>query len=230
MFYNFVWQINLSSYNNDLKVFLVLITISLFSRQTFPSVQHRSLLFILGMWLIFIRPYGTMVVFSQQPVHLCVCLSSFFFCHILFYSFPFVFSSIPHLFSLYSLLLPVDLSQRFHDQVLSYVLCPYFPTIAPSSPGVDSAPLQRTGSHGTATGNYSRGGNNNYATVGPGYTSGGSGGDLYGSDPYVADPYRTLQYCPSVVESPYSKSGPALPPEGSLQRSPSIDSIQKDPR
>ncbi|XP_065804832.1 catenin delta-2 isoform X3 [Labrus bergylta] len=122
-----------------------------------------------------------------------------------------------------------DLTQRVHDQVLSYVLCPYFPTIAPSSPGVDSAPLQRTGSHGTATGNYSRGGNNNYATVGPGYTSGG-GGDLYGSDPYVADPYRTLQYCPSVVESPYSKSGPALPPEGSLQRSPSIDSIQKDPR
>uniref|UniRef100_A0A8C5GYV1 Catenin delta-2-like n=1 Tax=Gouania willdenowi TaxID=441366 RepID=A0A8C5GYV1_GOUWI len=82
---------------------------------------------------------------------------------------------------------------------------------APSSPGVDSAPLQRTGSHG----NYGRGGTNNYATVGP--------------DPYVADPYRTLQYCPSVVESPYSKSGPALPPEGSLQRSPSIDSIQKDP-
>ncbi|KAF3703470.1 Catenin delta-2 Delta-catenin GT24 Neural plakophilin-related ARM-repeat protein [Channa argus] len=125
-----------------------------------------------------------------------------------------------------------DLSHRVHDQLLSYVLCPYFPTLAPSSPGVDSAPLQRTGSHGTGTGNYSRGGNNNYATVGPGYTSsgGGGGGDVYGSDPYVADPYRTLQYCPSVVESPYSKSGPALPPEGSLQRSPSIDSIQKDPR
>ncbi|XP_068437692.1 catenin delta-2 isoform X3 [Clinocottus analis] len=121
-----------------------------------------------------------------------------------------------------------DVTQRVHDQVLSYVLCPYFPTIAPSSPGVDSVPLQRTGSHGTGTGNYSRGGTNNYATVGPGYTS--SGGDVYGSDPYVADPYRTLQYCPSVVESPYSKSGPALPPEGSLQRSPSIDSIQKDPR
>ncbi|XP_043960614.1 catenin delta-2 isoform X5 [Gambusia affinis] len=103
---------------------------------------------------------------------------------------------------------------------------------APSSPGVDSTPLQRTGSHGTGTGSYSRGGTNNYATVGPGYTSsaGGGGGDVYGSDPYVADPYRTLQYCPSVVESPYSKSGPALPPEGSLQRSPSIDSIQKDPR
>uniref|UniRef100_A0A7N5ZYY2 Catenin delta 2 n=1 Tax=Anabas testudineus TaxID=64144 RepID=A0A7N5ZYY2_ANATE len=86
---------------------------------------------------------------------------------------------------------------------------PYRNNTAPSSPGVDSAPLQRTGSHGTGTGSYSRGGTNNYATV---------------------DPYRTLQYCPSVVESPYSKSGPALPPEGSLQRSPSIDSIQKDPR
>uniref|UniRef100_A0A8C7YWJ8 Catenin delta 2 n=1 Tax=Oryzias sinensis TaxID=183150 RepID=A0A8C7YWJ8_9TELE len=83
---------------------------------------------------------------------------------------------------------------------------PFRNNTAPSSPGVDSAPLQRTGSHGTGTGN------------------------VYGSDPYVADPYRTLQYCPSVVESPYSKSGPALPPEGSLQRSPSIDSIQKDPR
>ncbi|KAM4534289.1 catenin delta-2 isoform 4-T4 [Odontesthes bonariensis] len=108
---------------------------------------------------------------------------------------------------------------------------PYRNNTAPSSPGVDSVPLQRSGSHSTGTGSYSRGGNN-YATVGPGYTSsGGSGsGDVYGSDPYVADPYRTLQYCPSVVESPYSKSGPALPPEGSLQRSPSIDSIQKDPR
>ncbi|XP_054621031.1 catenin delta-2 isoform X4 [Dunckerocampus dactyliophorus] len=123
-----------------------------------------------------------------------------------------------------------DFSQRLHDHVLSYVLCPYFPAIAPSSPGVDSTPLQRTGSHGTGTGSYGRGGTNNYATVGPGYTTSGGGGDMYGSDPYVADPYRTLQYCPSVVESPYSKSGPALPPEGTLQRSPSIDSIQKDPR
>ncbi|KAM6908191.1 catenin delta-2 [Lycodopsis pacificus] len=107
---------------------------------------------------------------------------------------------------------------------------PYRNNTAPSSPGVDSTSLQRSGSHGTGTGNYGRGGTNNYATVGPGYTSSGGGGDVYGSDPYVADPYRTLQYCPSVVESPYSKSGPALPPEGSLQRSPSIDSIQKDPR
>uniref|UniRef100_A0A8C7MAN6 Catenin delta 2 n=1 Tax=Oncorhynchus kisutch TaxID=8019 RepID=A0A8C7MAN6_ONCKI len=79
--------------------------------------------------------------------------------------------------------------------------------ISPSSPGVDSASLQRAGSH-----------------MGPGYTA-----EAYATDPYTADPYRTLQYCPSV-ESPYSKSGPALPPEGTLARSPSIDSIQKDPR
>ncbi|CAL8398230.1 unnamed protein product [Arctogadus glacialis] len=130
----------------------------------------------------------------------------------------------------------LDLRRCVYDQpILSYVLCPYFPAVAPSSPGVDSAPLQRTASHGAATtGNYGRGGGaNTYATVGPGYTSGvgvGSVGDMYGSDPYVADPYRTLQYCPSVVESPYSKSGPALPPESGMQRSPSIDSIQKDPR
>ncbi|KTF89714.1 hypothetical protein cypCar_00027836, partial [Cyprinus carpio] len=32
------------------------------------------------------------------------------------------------------------------------------------------------------------------------------------------------------MESPYSKYGPALPPEANLGRSPSIDSIQKDPR
>ncbi|XP_069469864.1 catenin delta-2 isoform X7 [Ambystoma mexicanum] len=85
---------------------------------------------------------------------------------------------------------------------------------APSSPGVDSVPLQRTGSqHGTqnATGTFQRG---SYAA---------------GPTANYADPYRTLQYCPSV-ESPYSKSGPAIPPEGTLARSPSIDSIQKDPR
>ncbi|KAF5893320.1 catenin delta-2-like isoform X1, partial [Clarias magur] len=75
----------------------------------------------------------------------------------------------------------------------------------PSSPGVDSVPLQRTASQ-NATGTFPRGG---YAS-------------------YV-EPYRTLQYC-SSVESPYSKSGPTLPPEGTLARSPSIDSIQKDPR
>uniref|UniRef100_A0A8C1E744 Catenin (cadherin-associated protein), delta 2b n=1 Tax=Cyprinus carpio carpio TaxID=630221 RepID=A0A8C1E744_CYPCA len=44
-----------------------------------------------------------------------------------------------------------------------------------------------------------------------------------------ANPYRTLQFCPST-DSPYSKSGPALPPEATLVRSPSVDSIQKDPR
>ncbi|XP_036791014.1 catenin delta-2 [Oncorhynchus mykiss] len=108
---------------------------------------------------------------------------------------------------------------------------------APSSPGVDSASLQRAGSHSaggsshsaggsshSAGGSYGRGGANNYTTVGPGYTA-----EAYATDPYTADPYRTLQYCPSV-ESPYSKSGPAMPPEGTLARSPSIDSIQKDPR
>ncbi|KAJ8413460.1 hypothetical protein AAFF_G00094560 [Aldrovandia affinis] len=86
----------------------------------------------------------------------------------------------------------------------------YRTNTAPSSPGVDSMPLQRTGSQ-TAPGTYQR---SSYAT---------------GPAANYADPYRTLQYCPSV-ESPYSKSGPALPPEGTLARSPSIDSIQKDPR
>uniref|UniRef100_A0A8V0X3V8 Catenin delta 2 n=1 Tax=Gallus gallus TaxID=9031 RepID=A0A8V0X3V8_CHICK len=84
----------------------------------------------------------------------------------------------------------------------------------PSSPGVDSVPLQRTGSqHGTqnATATFQRA---SYAA---------------GPASNYADPYRQLQYCPSV-ESPYSKSGPAIPPEGTLARSPSIDSIQKDPR
>ncbi|XP_019339440.1 catenin delta-2 isoform X6 [Alligator mississippiensis] len=85
---------------------------------------------------------------------------------------------------------------------------------APSSPGVDSVPLQRTGSqHGTqnATSTFQRA---SYAAC---------------PASNYADPYRQLQYCPSV-ESPYSKSGPAIPPEGTLARSPSIDSIQKDPR
>ncbi|XP_036376749.1 catenin delta-2 isoform X1 [Megalops cyprinoides] len=86
----------------------------------------------------------------------------------------------------------------------------YRTNTAPSSPGVDSVPLQRTGSQ-NATGTYQR----------ASYASGPAAN--------YADPYRTLQYCPSV-ESPYSKSGPALPPEGTLARSPSIDSIQKDPR
>ncbi|XP_046884214.1 LOW QUALITY PROTEIN: catenin delta-2b [Hypomesus transpacificus] len=80
---------------------------------------------------------------------------------------------------------------------------------APSSPGVDSIPLQRTGSQ-NATGTYQRA---SFAT----------GAGDYGN------PYRTLQFCPST-ESPYSKSGPALPPEAALARSPSVDSIQKDPR
>ncbi|XP_056600166.1 catenin delta-2b isoform X1 [Triplophysa dalaica] len=83
----------------------------------------------------------------------------------------------------------------------------------PSSPGVDSIPLQRTASQ-NATGTFPRAG---YAT-GPG-----------ASTVDYANPYRTLQFCPST-DSPYSKSGPALPPEATLVRSPSVDSIQKDPR
>ncbi|KAM4791890.1 catenin delta-2 isoform X8 [Corvus cornix cornix] len=107
-----------------------------------------------------------------------------------------------------------DLVNQFCEQVLNFLLCPYFPVVAPSSPGVDSVPLQRTGSqHGTqnATATFQRA---SYAA---------------GPASNYADPYRQLQYCPSV-ESPYSKSGPAIPPEGTLARSPSIDSIQKDPR
>uniref|UniRef100_A0A7N8X634 Catenin (cadherin-associated protein), delta 2b n=1 Tax=Mastacembelus armatus TaxID=205130 RepID=A0A7N8X634_9TELE len=99
------------------------------------------------------------------------------------------------------------------QEVLNYLLCPYapLPALAPSSPGVDPIPLQRTGSQSTA-GTFQRG---SFAT--------GSGTADY------ANPYRTLQFCPST-ESPYSKSGPALPPEAALGRSPSVDSIQKDPR
>uniref|UniRef100_A0A8C7HHZ5 Catenin (cadherin-associated protein), delta 2b n=1 Tax=Oncorhynchus kisutch TaxID=8019 RepID=A0A8C7HHZ5_ONCKI len=82
----------------------------------------------------------------------------------------------------------------------------------PSSPGVDSTPLQRTGSqNASGTLPYQR---SSFATA--------SAADY-------SNPYRTLQFCPST-ESPYSKSGPALPPEAALARSPSVDSIQKDPR
>uniref|UniRef100_A0A3Q2Z4X7 Catenin (cadherin-associated protein), delta 2b n=1 Tax=Hippocampus comes TaxID=109280 RepID=A0A3Q2Z4X7_HIPCM len=81
---------------------------------------------------------------------------------------------------------------------------------SPPSPGVDPIPLQRTGSQSAAS-TYQRGG---FAT---------------GGGPDYSNPYRTLQFCPST-ESPYSKSGPALPPEAALGRSPSVDSIQKDPR
>uniref|UniRef100_A0A671WR44 Catenin (cadherin-associated protein), delta 2b n=1 Tax=Sparus aurata TaxID=8175 RepID=A0A671WR44_SPAAU len=82
---------------------------------------------------------------------------------------------------------------------------------APPSPGVDPIPLQRTGSQ-SATATFQRGS----------FATGGGAADY-------ANPYRTLQFCPST-ESPYSKSGPALPPEAALGRSPSVDSIQKDPR
>ncbi|XP_036072394.1 catenin delta-2b isoform X5 [Oryzias melastigma] len=82
---------------------------------------------------------------------------------------------------------------------------------APPSPGVDPIPLQRTGSQSAAA-TFQRGS----------FAAGGVAADY-------ANPYRTLQFCPST-ESPYSKSGPALPPEAALGRSPSVDSIQKDPR
>ncbi|XP_075683015.1 catenin delta-2 isoform X2 [Rhinoderma darwinii] len=107
-----------------------------------------------------------------------------------------------------------SLSQSQGDPLLPAHTTSYRTNTAPSSPGVDSVPLQRTGSQHcsqNATGTFQRA---SYA-VGPGSN-------------YV-DPYRQLQYCPSV-DSPYSKSGPAIPPEGTLARSPSIDSIQKDPR
>ncbi|XP_068197273.1 catenin delta-2b isoform X10 [Antennarius striatus] len=102
---------------------------------------------------------------------------------------------------------------QLYQEVLNYLLCPYtpLPAVAPSSPGVDPIPLQRTGSQNT-TGTFQRGS----------FATGGSAADF-------ANPYRTLQFCPST-ESPYSKSGPALPPEAALGRSPSVDSIQKDPR
>ncbi|GCB73660.1 hypothetical protein scyTo_0002740, partial [Scyliorhinus torazame] len=102
-----------------------------------------------------------------------------------------------------------SLSQSQGDPLQASLAGTYRTSTAPSSPAVDSVPLQRTGSQNTAT--YQR----------PSYATGPAAN--YG------DPYRTLQYCPSV-ESPYSKSGPAIPPEGTLARSPSIDSIQKDPR
>nr|XP_031359830.1 catenin delta-2 isoform X6 [Lonchura striata domestica] len=107
-----------------------------------------------------------------------------------------------------------SLSQSQGDPLQPAHTGTYRTSTAPSSPGVDSVPLQRTGSqHGTqnATATFQR------ASYAAGPTSN------------YADPYQQLQYCPSV-ESPYSKSGPAIPPEGTLARSPSIDSIQKDPR
>uniref|UniRef100_A0A8D2J7A7 Catenin delta 2 n=1 Tax=Varanus komodoensis TaxID=61221 RepID=A0A8D2J7A7_VARKO len=107
-----------------------------------------------------------------------------------------------------------SLSQSQGDPLQPAHTGTYRTSTAPSSPGVDSVPLQRTGSqHGTqnATATFQRA---SYAA---------------GPASNYTDPYRQLQYCPSV-ESPYSKSGPAIPPEGTLARSPSIDSIQKDPR
>lgn len=130
--------------------------------------------------------------------------------------FPPSFFSNPCLCVLYFSSLCLDLVNHFCEQVLNFLLCPYFPVVAPSSPGVDSVPLQRTGSQ-------QHGSQNASATFQRASYAAGPAASNY------ADPYRQLQYCPSV-ESPYSKSGPAIPPEGTLARSPSIDSIQKDPR
>lgn len=107
----------------------------------------------------------------------------------------------------------IPVVNQLYQEVLNYLLCPYAPlsTLAPPSPGVDPIPLQRTGSQ-SATATFQRGS----------FATGGGAADY-------ANPYRTLQFCPST-ESPYSKSGPALPPEAALGRSPSVDSIQKDPR
>lgn len=108
---------------------------------------------------------------------------------------------------------PNPVVNQLYQEVLNYLLFPYapLPALAPPSPGVDPIPLQRTGSQ-SATATFQRGS----------FATGGGAADY-------ANPYRTLQFCPST-ESPYSKSGPALPPEAALGRSPSVDSIQKDPR
>ncbi|XP_039185270.1 catenin delta-2 isoform X7 [Crotalus tigris] len=107
-----------------------------------------------------------------------------------------------------------SLSQSQGDPLQPAHTGTYRTSTAPSSPGVDSVPLQRTGSQ-LATQNASATFQRASYAAAPASN--------------YADPYRQLQYCPSV-ESPYSKSGPAIPPEGTLARSPSIDSIQKDPR
>uniref|UniRef100_A0A8C5A1C4 Catenin (cadherin-associated protein), delta 2b n=1 Tax=Gadus morhua TaxID=8049 RepID=A0A8C5A1C4_GADMO len=107
-------------------------------------------------------------------------------------------------------LTPVDpMVDQLCQEVLNYLLYPY--ALAPPSPGVDPIPLQRTASQ-SASGTYQR----------ASFAAGGGVSD-YGN------PYRTLPFCTSS-ESPYSKSGTILPPEVALARSPSVDSIQKDPR
>lgn len=156
------------------------------------------------------------------------CLLQFYFLHGCFTESPLFFFSFPcaigtgvllfffsHLCS--CIFAPCKSSilvvNQLYQEVLNYLLCPYtpLPALAPSSPGVDPIPLQRTGSQST-TGTFQRGS----------FATGAGAGDY-------ANPYRTLQFCPST-DSPYSKSGPALPPEATLGRSPSVDSIQKDPR
>lgn len=151
--------------------------------------------------------------YHYGPVCYCNGLTSFLFCFAPSVLLRLLLSFDCNTWFFHLFASPKDPMNQFCDQVLNFLLCPYSPVLAPSSPGVDSIPLQRTGSQ-NATGTFPRSG---YAT-GPG-----------ASTADYANPYRTLQFCPST-DSPYSKSGPALPPEATLVRSPSVDSIQKDPR
>uniref|UniRef100_A0A672N6D8 Catenin delta-2-like n=1 Tax=Sinocyclocheilus grahami TaxID=75366 RepID=A0A672N6D8_SINGR len=176
----------------------------------FFSDSHNTSIFQFCIFAKTTRDQGRCGAFELLiAVVLIAVVSSSPFCSLL------VILSLYHVLSaclltVLSLFLYLDLVNQFCEQVLNFLFCPYSPAIAPSSPGVDSVPLQRTGSQ-NATGTFPRGG---YAS---------------GQGANYTDTYRTLPYC-SSVESPYSKSGPALPPEGNLARSPSIDSIQKDPR
>lgn len=153
-------------------------------------------------------------LFFIFPFAHCCCVVAFLLLLLLhlcpwvgFVWLSFIFPSLP---AHSNLATQTPVVNQLYQDVLNYLFYPYTP-LAPSSPGVDPIPLQRTGSQSTAA-TFQRG---SFAT--------GSGVADY------ANPYRTLQFCPST-ESPYSKSGPALPPEAALGRSPSVDSIQKDPR
>lgn len=158
--------------------------------------------FLLFSSVLFCSIGAGVVAFSSLCV--CVCVHAFLCWHLV------AISSSPTPYPSSATSNPVV--NQLYQEVLNYLLFPYapLPALAPPSPGVDPIPLQRTGSQ-SATATFQRG---SFAT---------GGGADYGN------PYRTLQFCPST-ESPYSKSGPALPPEAALGRSPSVDSIQKDPR
>lgn len=152
---------------------------------------------------------------TLNPFSLAVVLVSAYLFHQVFPVFFLFAAAVLLLFSLSlsSSHTSIPVANQLYQEVLNYLLCPYapFPALAPPSPGVDPIPLQRTGSQST-TSTFQRGS----------FATGAGAGDY-------ANPYRTLQFCPST-EPPYSKSGPALLPEATLGRSPSLDSIQKDPR